>query len=261
MNWINNLIDDYYKFLRQKTRITSNASNEWIEISTPFINMYNDSIEIYAKKENGRILLSDDGITLRNLEYNGIDFSRSIKRKEIFEKILINYGINLKGSRELVTEATENNFPQKKLNLVSAISEANDLYVLAKNIVSSVFKEDVKFYLNEQNIVFTPYFISKGSTGLEFTFDFQIAYKKKEILIKAFNTVNKLNLPHFLFTWDDVKQVREKQTEKKVYGLAIINNSEDEIKSDYLDALKNKGADYILWTERNENHNKEKLAA
>jgi hypothetical protein len=178
----------------------------------------------------------------------------------MLDKILINYGVKIV-DKELLTDATENNFPQRKLNLLSAISEANDLYVLAKHTVASVFKEDVKQYLDEQELVYTPYFISKGSTGLEFTFDFQIAYKKTELLIKAFNSVNKLNLPHFLFTWDDVRQVRERQTEKKVIGLAVINNQEQEIKGDYIDALINKGAEYILWTDRNKPENIRKLKA
>jgi hypothetical protein len=260
MNWINNLIDDYYKFLRQKTKISESASGEWIEISTPFTDVFNDTIEIYAKRDNGKIILSDDGATLRNLEFSGVDTSRSVKRKEMLDKILINYGVKIV-DKELLTDATENNFPQRKLNLLSAISEANDLYVLAKHTVASVFKEDVKQYLDEQELVYTPYFISKGSTGLEFTFDFQIAYKKTELLIKAFNSVNKLNLPHFLFTWDDVRQVRERQTEKKVIGLAVINNQEQEIKGDYIDALINKGAEYILWTDRNKPENIRKLKA
>lgn len=64
--------------------------------------------------------------------------------------------------------------------MISAISEANDLYVLARHTVSSVFIEDVKQYLDDNEIIYTPYFISKGSTGLEFTFDFQIAYKNQK---------------------------------------------------------------------------------
>jgi len=258
MNWIDRLIDDYYRFLRQKTVITELPSSDWIEISTPFTDVFNDTIEIYAKKSNGKIILSDDGQTLKNLELSGIEISRSQNRKEMLERILLNYGIRLE-NKELIAEATESTFPQKKLNLLAAISEANDLYVLAKHTVASLFREDVKAYLDEQELIYTPYFISKGSTGLEFTFDFQIAYRQTELLIKAFNTINKLNLPHFLFTWDDVKQVREKQTEKKVIGLAVINNEDREVKDEYLEALQNKGAEFILWTERNKPENIKKL--
>lgn len=258
MNWIDRLIDDYYRFLRQKTVITELPSSDWIEISTPFTDVFNDTIEIYAKKSNGKIILSDDGQTLKNLELSGIEILRSQNRKEMLERILLNYGIRLE-NKELIAEATESTFPQKKLNLLAAISEANDLYVLAKHTVAGLFREDVKAYLDEQELVYTPYFISKGSTGLEFTFDFQIAYRQTELLIKAFNTINKLNLPHFLFTWDDVKQVREKQTEKKVIGLAVINNEDREVKNEYLEALQNKGSEFILWTERNKPENIKKL--
>ncbi len=260
MNWIDQLINDYYRFLRQKTVITELPSSEWVEISTPFTDVFNDTIEIYAKKSNGKIILSDDGRTLKNLELSGVEISRSHNRKEMFERILLNYGVRLE-NKELMAEATEATFPQKKLNLLAAISEANDLYAIAKHTVAGLFREDVKAYLDEQEMVYTPYFISKGSTGLEFTFDFQIAYRQSELLIKAFNTINKLNLSHFLFTWDDVRQVREKQTEKKVIGLAVINNEEREVKDEYLEALRNRGAEFILWTDRNKPENIRKLKA
>lgn len=250
MNWIDPLLDEYYRFLKQKTLTKESPLSEWIEISTPFTDVFNDTIDIYAKRQNGKIILSDDGKTFRNLELSGVEISRSANRKTIMDKILLSYGVHLE-NRELIIEATETTFPQKKLNLLSAISEANDLYVVAKHTVSSLFREDVKAYLDEQEVVYTPYFISKGSTGLEFAFDFQIAYKQSEILIKAFNSVNKLNLPHFLFTWDDVKQVRERQSEKKVIGLAFINDIDKDIKGEYLEALQSKGSEYILWSDRN----------
>lgn len=249
MNWIEPLIDEYFKFLKEKTLVHEIPTNEWVEISTPFTDMYNDTIDLYARKDNAKILLSDDGKTLKNLELSGVEISRSKQRKEMFERILLTYGVREENS-ELVVDATETTFPQKKLNLMTAIAEANDLYVMAKHTIASVFREDVREFLDEQELIFTPFFISKGSTGLEFTFDFQIAYRKTELLIKAFNSINKLYLPHFLFAWDDVRQVRERQTQKKVTGLAVINDEDKEVKPEYLDALQSKGAIYILWSQR-----------
>jgi hypothetical protein len=162
---------------------------------------------------------------------------------------------------ELTTEATERDFPQKKLNLIAAISETADMYYLARHTVASVFREDVKAYLDEQELIYTPYFISKGSTGLEFTFDFQIAYRNTEIVIKSFNSVNKMNLPHFLFTWDDIKKVREQQTQKELIGLAVINDIDREVNDEYLSALESKGAKHILWSQRHNPDNIRKLKA
>lgn len=258
MNWINEYIDNYHIFLREKTVLREDFQSGWVGISTPFLGAFNDAIELYAKKENGHVLLSDDGETLRNLELSGVQIARSSKRRELLDHILLNYGVKLQGN-ELSTEATIHNFPQKKLNLLAAISETNDLYYLAKHTVASVFREDVKAYLEEQQVIYTPHFIAKGSTGLEFTFDFQIAYRQTEIIVKSFNFMNKMNLPQFLFTWDDIRTVREKQSNKQVVGLAVINDEERDIKGEYLDAIQSKGADYILWSQRHQPDNRSKL--
>jgi len=252
------LINDYYSFLRQKTILREDIQSGWVEISTPFLGQFNDAIDLYAKKHRDRILLSDDGETLRNLELSGVQISRSPKRRELLEQILLNYGIELK-ENELTTEAKEQNFPQKKLNLLSAISEVNDLYYLAKHTVYSVFREDVQHFLDEQNLIYTPHFISKGNTGLEFTFDFQIAYRKTEVVLKSFNAINTMNLPHFLFTWEDIKNVRERQTGKSLIGLAVINDNNYEVKDEFITALQSKGAEYFLWSERYKPENIQKL--
>lgn len=259
-SWIDKLMDDYYSFIKEKTLISQNLESGWVEISTPFSGIFNDTLDIYVKKEGNKILFSDDGNTLRNLELSGMEISRSPKRKELLERILINYGVKLVDD-ELVTEASEKDFPQKKLNLLSAISETNDLYYLARHTVASVFRDDVKTFLDEQNLIYTPHFISKGTTGLEFTFDFQIAYKNSEIVIKSFNSINKMNLPHFLFTWEDIRKVRERQTEKKVVGLAIINDVDRSVNDEYVEALNSYGAQHILWTQRSRAENINKLKA
>jgi hypothetical protein len=259
INDINKLVKDYYDFLKGHTVISTDTGTPWSVIYTPFLGLFNDTIELYIKNQDDRIHISDDGITLKNLEQIGAPINRSQKRKDIVNGILINYGINLTDENELVTDANNDNFSQKKHNIISAISEINDMYMLSQHTVSSVFKEDVKAYLDEQEVIYTPQFISKGSTGLEFTFDFQIAYKNKEIVIKSFNNINKFNLSNFLFSWDDIRSFRESVTQKSVSGLAIINNLEKKIKPEYLEALQNKKTEFILWDERNKPQNVQKI--
>lgn len=248
MNWLDTMIDDYYKWLRERTIIESGHS-DWYCIDTPFMGAFNDSIEIYALKNNGSIILSDNSETLNNLELQGVNIQGSKKRREILDNILLSYGLSQK-DKELVIEANERNFPQKKHNFLTAILEINDLAVLSKHNVSSIFKEDVRAYLNELEITYTPEFISKGSTGLEFTFDFQIAKREKEIVLKSFNSINKSTLSTFLFSWEDIKPVREKITQKEVNAIAVINDFDKEIRPEYLEALKAKNADFILWSNR-----------
>ena len=260
MSWINNSIQEYYNWLKEKTIVTKDERTGWSTISTPFIGLFNDNIEIYAKMDNGKILLSDDGLTLSNLELAGSTVMRSAKRKEWLEMILLNYGVLLT-DKELQIVGNEKDFPQKKHNLICAISEISDMAMMAKHTVSSIFKEDVKEYLDEQNIIYTPQFIAKGTTGIEFNFDFQIAGRQKELLIKSFNSLNKINVPNFLFGWDDIKPAREKISGKQLMGLAIVNNVDKETKQEYLDALESKGAKIILWDQRHQQNMIEKLTA
>ncbi len=260
MTWANTLITDYYAWLKSKTVIIPDQRTDWVAIQTPFIGLFNDVIELYAKKKEDKIILSDNGETFHNLDLVGTSLNRVGERRNIAERILLNYGIQCKDN-ELITETTEQNFSQKKHNFLSAIIELNDLYVLSKSNVSSIFKEDVRTYLDERNIIHTPDFISKGSTGLEFMFDFQIAGKNSEIVLKSFNTINKQTLSSFLFSWDDIKPVRERVSKKSVIAIAIINDDEKPIRGEFLEALKNKQANYIIWSERNSEENIIKLKA
>jgi hypothetical protein len=247
--WINTNIIEYYNWLRDKTQISKNEQTGWYAITTPFLGLFNDNIEIYTKMQNDRIILSDDAQTLSKLKLVGASLMQSPKRKEWLDMILLNYGVEV-NNNELQTQGSEQDFNQKKHNLLCAISEISDMAMLAKHTVSSLFREDVKGFFNEQNIIYTPQFIAKGATGIEFTFDFQIAGRQKELVIKSFNSLNKMNDSTFLFGWEDIKDAREKISGKQLKGLAIINDIEKELKQEYLGALESKGAEIMMWSQR-----------
>ena len=108
----------------------------------------------------------------------------------------------------------------------------------------------VNSFFDKHDLVYTPQFITKGSTGIEFTFDFQFAGRKKETVVKSFNSLNKINVPNFLFTWNDIKPVREEQTGKKVSSLAIVNDLAIKLKPEYIEALKTYGCGYVPWSQK-----------
>lgn len=56
--------------------------------------------------------------------------------------------------------------------------EISEMEVLAQNNVATIFKEDVKSFFDKHDLVYTPQFITKGSTGIEFTFDFSLLEEK-----------------------------------------------------------------------------------
>lgn len=259
MIWLDEAIDEYVAFLRKHLR-KSDLKNGWFSITTPFLNMFNDCIDIYCKKEDSVITLSDGLATLRNLELFGVNISRSKIKKNMFTSILLNYGITLQNG-EFLVKTDMAGFGQAKHNLICCIMEISDMYMLAKPTVTSAFIEDVDLFFKDNNIIATPNFIAKGATGLEFNFSYQIAGMNEEILIEAFNVINKANLAKFIFDWNDIRDVRQKKARKNVRGLAIINDTVQEVDNKYLAAFDLKGTGYILYSLRNHPDNLKKLSA
>lgn len=124
--WINSKVKSDYNWLMGKTDITYDVMTGWFGIATPYIGLMNDRIEIFIKKENGLIQLSDDGDTISTLSQMGIDVMKSKTWKQIIERIQLNYDVIVENG-ELTTVATESTFPERTHALLSAIQEISDL--------------------------------------------------------------------------------------------------------------------------------------
>lgn len=127
MSWIDECINGYYNWLRDRTEVATDPQTGWAMISTPFPALFGDTVNIYIKKEGNKYLLSDDGETVSNLQNIGIDIVRSQKKKAWRDEMLVNYGLVVNGD-ELTITANKDNLFQKKHSLMCAIS---DLYSLA----------------------------------------------------------------------------------------------------------------------------------
>ena len=125
MSWIDERIEAYYQWLKDNTAIKEDVGTGWFTISTPFVGLFNDNIEIFIKKENDKIILSDDSQTIENLVLLGVDINRSPKRIQFVKYVLRNYGIQFV-NKELTVISSEKDFPQKKHALISALSEISD---------------------------------------------------------------------------------------------------------------------------------------
>jgi len=119
-----NLINDYIEWLRQN--ISIKEINSMHEITTPFLDNHNDHIQIYIKKSDSGLILTDNGQTITNLRLSGFEFTP--EKKQILNSTLKSFGVQLI-DEELVAKTTPENFPQKKHNLIQAI-----LYISSCNI-------------------------------------------------------------------------------------------------------------------------------
>ena len=247
------LIQNYIDWLKIKTNFQE-LSNGYAEITTPFVNHINDYIQIYLKKDNNnKIILSDGGDTMNNLEMEGVDF-KSLSRKKELEVILNGFGVTIH-ENQLMTYATESTFPFRKHNLIQCILAVDDMYVLAQPRVESFFYDDVINFLNINEVRYSTNIILEGKSSFQHKFDILIpkSAKENERIIKLSYNVKKQNIIAQLFAFEDTKKKRDNE------GILIINDIEKEVSPEITQAIKEYGIYEFPWSRREEN--KYKLVA
>jgi hypothetical protein len=237
------LISDYARWIKE--RISIRQLNDWYEISTPFLNHNNDLIQIYAKKEDRNIILSDGGDTLNELALSGIDIDRSEKRVKEFNSILNGFGVN-RSNDELTVVANENTFPEVKHRLVQAIMSIDDMFLLAEPKVESFFLEDLTLFFDLNDVRYISNVSFLGKSGFYQTFDFSIPKSKNypERIVKAVNTPRKDIISNIIWSYEDTTLKRQNSE-----GVVILND-EKKVDESVFEALNRYDLKPIRWTER-----------
>ena len=127
---IQNLLDAYHVWLKDKTVL--HQIDQWVEITTPYLDRHNDYVQIYVKKTNGGFLLTDDGYIIDDLKQSGCKLD-SHKRQEFLQMTLNGFGVKKDGN-ELQVYASAENFASRKHNLVQAMLAVNGMFYQAKEI-------------------------------------------------------------------------------------------------------------------------------
>jgi hypothetical protein len=250
---IQKLLDEYMAWLKDKT--TLRQVENWVEVTTPYLDRHNDYIQIYAKKENNGFLLTDDGYTIVDLEQSGCKL-QSPKRQDLLRMTLNGFGVQLQDNA-LVVHASNENFSLRKHNLVQAMLAVNDMFYLAVPMVASLFYEDVVTWLELHEVRYTPKVKFTGKTGYDHLFDFVIPKSKRqpERILQTINRPSRDTAQAVAFAWIDTKEVRS--PDSRAY--AILNDSEQLVSVAVTDALQSYDVKPIPWSRREEV--REELAA
>lgn len=205
----------------------SNVDSNIIRIDTPFLDNDFDNIVIYVEKlKNGKILLTDDGYTLSNLDSIGFSISnRSRKRKTILNDICNSFGVEFNEiDKEFIIISDVDKFPIVKHRMLQALLRINDMAILNDSNVKNIFFEDVAFMLNEKEILYNYKQSIIGKNGISFFFDFAIPVNKKtdkkDKLVRLISTPNNLNNTKVLAT--DIRLINE--VHKNKYDFFVIYN-------------------------------------
>ena len=247
------LLDQYVTWLREKTSLRQ--VDDWVEITTPFLDRHNDYMQIYARREKTGYLLTDDGYTLADLAQSGCRLD-SPKRQALLKMTLAGFGVQeAKGS--LQVQASASNFALRKHSLIQAMLAVNDMFCLAVPMVASLFYEDVVAWLDLHEIRYTPNVSFPGKTGYEQHFDFVIPKSRRqpERILRAINRPDRDTAQAFVLAWLDTRDVRP--LESRAY--AILNDSDRDVPTSVLEALQSYDVRAVPWSRREEV--REELAA
>lgn len=240
------LVDAYLDWLR--TGLNVEQVGEACELTTPFLDRHNDHLQIYALRKNGRILLTDDGETIGDLAASGVDVSKG-RRQELLDITLRGFGVRKDGSA-LVVEAESKNLGQRTHSLIQAMLAVNDLYMLSRTRVASLFWEDVAAFLDENEIRYSPRVKLPGKSGFDHSIDFLIPRSKEqpERILQAITRPDRTMISNFLFTVEDTRSLRAEPPK----AMAILNDRDQEVSEDTATALDAYEISTTPWSRREE---------
>ena len=244
---IQKLLDDYIAWIKDKTTLRD-INGSWVEITTPYLDRHNDALQIYARRENGGYILTDDRYTILDLEASGCSLNTG-KRQDLLKMTLNGFGIKLNNGA-LEIHATPETFSLRKHNLIQAMLAVNDLFYLAQPIVASLFYEDVVAWLEENDVRYTPEAKFTGLSGYDHPFNFVIPKSRQqpERIVQAINRPTRDTAESFMHKWSDTRDVRARDS--KAY--AFLNDREHDVPPGVMDAFKNYAIKPVPWSHRAE---------
>lgn len=253
---IKKLITEYTDWLKQE--ITTASFGEYVELTTPYLDRFNDYLQIYVRQNaDGTITLSDDGYIIGNLISSGMNFKKSSSRHKMLERIARAYQVNIQGE-EISTIARAGSFAKKKHMMVQAMIAVDDLYQVSTENVKSYFLEDLEHYFEANDIFYSKDFplLGKTETLYHYDFHFQRTKKSPERFCKAFNKLNQSKRDLTLFNWIDTQEQRKDASE-----LIVVFNDINSVSDDVLKGFENYKIITMPFSEREQKKNIELFSA
>ena len=116
------MLERYWTWLKDRTSLRE--LDDWIEITTPYLDRHNDCLQIYVRKHADGYVLTDDGYVLDDLEQSGCDIENP-RCRALIETMLSRFGVGL-NDRALEVEASAASFAVRKHNLLRAMLAVED---------------------------------------------------------------------------------------------------------------------------------------
>ena len=237
--------NDYIALLKQRT-IEYKINDNIYRITTPLLDRNNDAIEIYVIKDANQLTITDDGYIVNDLISSGLNFKKDTIRHKYLKTILANHGVEIGKSNDLFVKTTPKNYAIKMHMLTQCMSKISDLFVLNKPSVISLFNEDIKDFLDNNDIRFieNPLFIGKSRLTTQYDFAIPSTKKAPERIIKATGNINLNFARTTMFGWQDTKETRDKNSTLYL----IFDDRNKKASEDIHMALDSYDINLVSWT-------------
>ena len=143
------IIQQYTDWLRGEFR-TNSYDNGVCEVTLPFLNRRRTYLQVFVKRTDSGLMISDYGETIGDLRFCGLDIDTNARR-EMLNRILRSFSVRLEGKDELRTLASEDNLPHR-LNELAQCMLAVDrmIFSVSPAKVARLYEEDSQAVRNSE---------------------------------------------------------------------------------------------------------------
>lgn len=249
METIEQKMNEYFNWLKQSYKFSELDSS--VEITTPFRNQINNYIRIYVDfLPDDSIILSDDGLTLNELDMSNIN-TNTKARNRIIQSILNQFNLTLKKGK-IIAHVKNEGFAQSKHNLIQGILKIYDLTITSRNNVSSLFYEDVFNFLYEEEIGGTAEVSVAGESGIKYSIDYILpgTKSKPEKLINFANNLDFNKVTNDVYMYRDVKTNRPSRNNLLPRMLVIANDIDHPVNDKARQAAEHENLSILYWSDK-----------
>ncbi|MCL2141896.1 MAG: DUF1828 domain-containing protein [Methanimicrococcus sp.] len=239
------LTNHHINWLKDKTFLKE-IENDYVEITTPYLDRHNDWLQYYIKKEKDDYFLTDGGHIITDLKDSGCSFE-SKRRQNILNTVLAGFNVKLSND-QLYVRVNEKNYPQMMNNLIQATLAIDNMFYLSQSHVESMFYEDVVDWLDLKKIRYSKNIKLASQSGFDHTFHFLIPKSEKapERFLQIVSDPKKDSVLDVIWKWVDSKDYRDPD----VILYTILNDIEKRPPKTSLDALESYQIKPISWLHR-----------
>ncbi|MFC0232704.1 DUF1828 domain-containing protein [Vagococcus entomophilus] len=249
------ITDNYFNWVKSNYNFSKLKNSGNIDIQTPFIDNFGDSISFIVKLENDQLIVTDEGYTIWNLSTMGHNVTRKkTHRRLILDSLLKSENAILSDNNELKINVRKNNIGQAIHDMTQLVIKINDMTMLSSSNVKNIFYDEALEYFNKNADIYRklPSFQITGKSQLSHKIDFGFFTKDGVKLVKLHNTLTRNTIESAIVTLVDTSDYRlENYQETEKLCLLINGIDKSKITTDnHIESLAQYNIDIIDFTDK-----------